>query len=177
VLAITIGTRGGVYVFTVTGMEIGVYIASTIATRTEVYVGSVMGMKIYAYVGSTAGTRGGVCFDSDFGMKRDFYFYSTIGRSIFVTERAETPFRKLFLGRSQAGTAFRNFSSPAIDITRLGESCYPTALLSNKLAQRPLKFQRVTANNSLDFVQFLKKTPPPPTEFWVNLCVPEPISF
>jgi hypothetical protein len=36
------------------------------------------------------------------------------------------------------------FFFPAIDITRLGVSCYPTALLSNKLAERPLKFQRVT---------------------------------
>jgi hypothetical protein len=44
---------------------------------------------------------------------------------------------------------------PAIDITRSGVSCYPTAFLSNKLVQRPLKFQQVTANNSLDFVQFL----------------------
>jgi hypothetical protein len=57
-------------------------------------------------------------------------------------------------------------------------SCYPTALLSKKLTQRPLKFQRVTAINSLDFVQFLKKElPPPPTEFWVTICVPEPIFF
>jgi hypothetical protein len=62
---------------------------------------------------------------------------------------------------------------PAIDITRLGVACYPTALLSNKLAQRPLKFQRVTANNSLDFVQSLKKK----KEFWVTLCFPEPIFF
>jgi hypothetical protein len=86
-----------------------------------------------------------------------------------------TPFRKLFL-RTQARTVFRNlFFLPAIDITRLGVSCYPTALLSNKLAQRPLKFQRVMANNSLDFVQFLKT--PPPAEFWVTLCVPEPIFF
>jgi hypothetical protein len=66
----------------------------------------------------------------------------------------------------------------AIDITRLGVSCYPTSLLSNKLAQRPLKFQWVTANNSLDFVQFLKKkNPPPRTECWVTLCVAEPIFF
>jgi hypothetical protein len=33
---------------------------------------------------------------------------------------------------------------------------------SNKLTLRPLKFQRVTANNSLDFVQFLKKYSPTP---------------
>jgi hypothetical protein len=35
------------------------------------------------------------------------------------------------------------------------------------------------ANNSLDFVQFLgKKTPPPhQIEFWVTLCIPEPIFF
>jgi hypothetical protein len=54
---------------------------------------------------------------------------------------------------------------PGIDITRLGVSCYPTAL-SNKLAQRPLKFQQITDNNLLAFVQFLK--PPPLTEFWVT---------
>jgi hypothetical protein len=58
------------------------------------------------------------------------------------------------------------FFPPAIDITGLGVSCYPTGLLSNKLAQHPLKFQRATANNSLDFVQFLN---PPPTEFWVTM--------
>jgi hypothetical protein len=50
---------------------------------------------------------------------------------------------------------------PAIGITRLGPSCYPTALLPNKLAERPLKVQRVTDNNSLDFVHFLKNSPPP----------------
>jgi hypothetical protein len=55
-------------------------------------------------------------------------------RDIFVTECAETPFRKLFLRRTQAGTASRNFFFPDIDITRLGMSCYTTALLSNKLA-------------------------------------------
>jgi hypothetical protein len=55
-------------------------------------------------------------------------------RGIFVTEHAGTLFRKLFLRRKEAGTAFQNFFFPAIDITRLGVSCYPTALLSNKLA-------------------------------------------
>jgi hypothetical protein len=35
---------------------------------------------------------------------------------------------------TQAGTAFRNNCFPAINITRLGVSCYPTAPLSNKLA-------------------------------------------
>jgi hypothetical protein len=59
---------------------------------------------------------------------------NTRTRGIFVTERAGTPFRKLFLRKMQAGTAFRNIFFPAIDITRLGVSCYPTALLSNKLA-------------------------------------------
>jgi hypothetical protein len=58
----------------------------------------------------------------------------------------------------------RTFFSPAIDETRLGVSCYPTALLSFKLAYRPLKFQRVTANNSSYFVQFLKKKIPPPLD-------------
>jgi hypothetical protein len=57
------------------------------------------------------------------------------------------------------------FFPPAIDIMRLGMSCYPTAFLSNKLTKRPLKFQQVTANNSLDFVQFLKKNPPPRPNF------------
>jgi hypothetical protein len=33
----------------------------------------------------------------------------TISRGIFVTERAGMPFRKLFLRRMQAGTAFCNF--------------------------------------------------------------------
>jgi hypothetical protein len=59
---------------------------------------------------------------------------------------------------------------------RLGVSCYPIALLSNKLVQRLLKFQRVTANNSLDFVQFLE-TPPPTEQLWVTLSVTEPIFF
>jgi hypothetical protein len=62
-----------------------------------------------------------------------------ITRGFFVTERAGP------------------FFPPAIDTTRLGVSCYPTALLSNKLAKSPLKFQRVTAVNSLDFVQFLER--------------------
>jgi hypothetical protein len=69
------------------------------------------------------------------------------------------------------------FFFPVIDILSLGMSCYLTALFSNKLASRPLKFERVTANNSLDFVQFLKKIPPPPSEIWGTLCVPEPIFF
>jgi hypothetical protein len=79
--------------------------------------------------------------------------YISIYRGIFVTER-------------RSGISFSEGRKPesffpAID-TRFGVSCYPTALLSNKLAQRPLKFQRVAANNSLDFVQFLKKKTPPP---------------
>lgn len=45
----------------------------------------------------------------------------------------------------------------AIGFRRLGVSCYPTALLSNKLTY---------------FIQFLKKN----TEFWVTLYGPEPIS-
>jgi hypothetical protein len=71
-----------------------------------------------------------------------------------------------FLTERHSGSSFsegrkrercsRTFFFPSINITRLGMSCYPTALLSNKLAQRPLKFQQVTANNSLDFVQFLE---------------------
>jgi hypothetical protein len=36
---------------------------------------------------------------------------------IFVTERTGTPFRKLFLRRTQVETAFRNFF-PGIDITK-----------------------------------------------------------
>jgi hypothetical protein len=86
--------------------------------------------------------------------------YREVGRDISVTERAGTPFQKLFLRMMQAGTTFWNHFFPAIDITRFGVSCYPTALLSNKLAKCPLKFQRVTANNSLDFVQFLEKKNP-----------------
>jgi hypothetical protein len=53
------------------------------------------------------------------------------GRGIFVTERC-------------SGSSFSEGHKPqpffpAIDIMRLGVSCYPTALLSNKLAQHPLK--------------------------------------
>jgi predicted nucleotidyltransferase len=56
-----------------------------------------------------------------------------IHRRIFVKERAGTPFRKFFLKRTQAGTAIRNIFT-GIDFTRLSVSCYPTAILSNKLA-------------------------------------------
>jgi hypothetical protein len=87
-------------------------------------------------------------------------------KGTFVMERTRMPFRKLFLRRTQAGMVFWNFFFPLIDIMRLGVSCYLTALFSNKLSQRLLKFQRVTANNSLDFVQYLT---PPQTEFWVTM--------
>jgi hypothetical protein len=100
-------------------------------------------------------------------MRRDrgnFYFsYPFIYSKVHTTNKVEyRPFRKLFLKRTQAGTAFRNLFFPAINTTRLGVSCYPTALLSNKLVQRLSKFQRVTANNSLDSVQFLNPPPPQP---------------
>jgi hypothetical protein len=38
-----------------------------------------------------------------YGMLRDHK-----GMDVFVTERAGTPFRKIFLRRTQTGTAFRN---------------------------------------------------------------------
>lgn len=49
----------------------------------------------------------------------------------------------------QAGKAFRNLFLSSMDFTRLGASCYPTDLLSNKLAY---------------FIQFLKEKIPPPSD-------------
>jgi hypothetical protein len=89
-----------------------------------------------------------------------------ITRGIFVMECRSG---SSFSGGRQPELRSETFFFPAIDITKLGVSCYPTTLLSNKLAQRPLKFQRVMAYYSSHFVQLLKKTPP--DRILGHLCV------
>jgi len=69
-------------------------------------------------------------------------------RDIFVTEHAGTSLRKLFLKGTPQNRILEPFF-PGISFTRLGMSCYPTAVLSNKLAY---------------FVQFLKENYPPPSD-------------
>jgi hypothetical protein len=70
-----------------------------------------------------------------------------------------TPFRKLFLrGASRNGIPEPFFSCHQYNKVRHILLSYRSSL-TNKLAQRPLKFQMVTANNSLDFVQFLGTLP------------------
>jgi hypothetical protein len=49
-------------------------------------------------------------------MKNGCSSKKSIIRGIFVTEGGETPFQKLFLRITQAGTASRNFL-PGIDVT------------------------------------------------------------
>jgi hypothetical protein len=46
--------------------------------------------------------------ESALGAYTYIHTYIHTSRDIFVTERAGTPFRKLLLRRTQAGTAFRN---------------------------------------------------------------------
>jgi hypothetical protein len=77
-----------------------------------------------------------------------------------VTERARTPFRKKFSEERKPERLSGTF--PDIAVIRLGVSCYPAALLSNKQAY---------------LVQFLKKTNSSPSEFWVTLCLPKPSYF
>jgi hypothetical protein len=81
---------------------------------------------------------------------------------IFVTGRAGTPFRKLYLKRTEAGTAFRNFF-PVVGFTKLVVSCYPTALFFKQ--------------TSIFCILVKEKFPPPPIEFLVTMCIPEPVSL